>query len=133
MYACMYGIYYFVLYSTASIHTSRNVWSGLFTDDVQLLHKIFLIYDQCTYSPLLPNTDDFIFASRSKYIYLALLYDELHIKTYTIPYKLCIHLLFVLVRSCMHWMGRLCNNSVCMMSAARLHGSNMGDGDGQAF
>ena len=40
------------LCSTASIHTSRNVWSGLYTDDVQLLHKTFLIYDQCTYSPL---------------------------------------------------------------------------------
>ena len=26
---------------------------GLYTDDVQLLHKIFLIYDyQCAYSPL---------------------------------------------------------------------------------
>ena len=28
-------------------HLWRNVWSGLYTDDVQ-----FLVYDQCTYSPL---------------------------------------------------------------------------------
>ena len=27
----------------------------VYTDDVQLLHRIFLIYDQCTYSPLNRN------------------------------------------------------------------------------
>jgi hypothetical protein len=45
---------------------------GLYIDDVQLLHKIFLIYDQCTYSPLNRYTDDFIFASRSKYMYVCI-------------------------------------------------------------
>jgi hypothetical protein len=41
--------------------------------------KIFLIHDQCTYSPLnrilnflFLNTDDFIYASRSKCIYVCL-------------------------------------------------------------
>ena len=44
-------VHYFC--GTASIpYSSRNVCSGLYTDDVQLLRKIFLIYDQCTYSPL---------------------------------------------------------------------------------
>jgi hypothetical protein len=31
----------------------------LYTDDVQLLHGTFLIYDQCTYSPENRNTNIF--------------------------------------------------------------------------
>ena len=31
----------------------------LYTDDVQLLHGIFLIYDQCIYSPENRNTNIF--------------------------------------------------------------------------
>jgi len=44
MYVCMYVC-------TASMHTSRKVLSGLYTDDVQLLIIKNLLYDQCAYSP----------------------------------------------------------------------------------
>ena len=43
MYVCMYKMYGVVLY----------------TDDVQLLHEIFLIYDQCIYSPEIRYTNIF--------------------------------------------------------------------------
>ena len=114
---CMYCMYVHHLCSTAYIYFTAEMYVVvLYTDDVQLLHGIFLIYDQCIYSPenicmyvcmyvcmymyvtmcsystkyflymtsvcmfpiekepklLLPNINDFIFASRSKYMYVCM-------------------------------------------------------------
>ena len=44
MYVCMYCMYH--IYFTAEMYVVV-----LYSDDVQLLHGIFLIYDQCIYSP----------------------------------------------------------------------------------
>ena len=64
MYVCMYVCMYVLARTTSycTIPVQYNIYTvyilaemyvcGLYTDDVQLLHKIFLIYDQCTYSPL---------------------------------------------------------------------------------
>ena len=49
MYVCIYITAYMYMYVSILLYECMY---GLYTDFVQLLHKIFLTYDQCTYSPL---------------------------------------------------------------------------------
>ena len=75
---CMY-----VQYITCTVQhiyfTAEMYVVVLYTDDVQLLHGIFLIYDQCIYSPenrhtniFSLNTDEVRQQTRLEYVYVCM-------------------------------------------------------------
>ena len=54
MYVCMYVciMYVYITCTVQHIYFTAEMYGVvLYTDDVQLIHGIFLIYDQCIYSP----------------------------------------------------------------------------------
>jgi hypothetical protein len=81
MYVCMYICMYVCMYITCTVQhiyfTAEMYVVVLYIDDVLLLHGIFLIYDQCIYSPenrytniISLNTDEVRQRPRLSYMYV---------------------------------------------------------------